>query len=347
MDWEYFKNYLLSSIPYSKQTSGGKAINCRCFECGDSPNIKSAHLYILMPREEGMPSIYYCHKCNSVGVVDHTTLIKWGIYNSDIALELSSYNKSISGSNKAKQYFNTSTYQIRHSYITMNDNTERKRQYVCNRIGYNFSYQELADLKICLNLIDLLEENNISRLTRGKNIVKELDEQFIGFISIDNAFLNMRRTCREGLVTPEIDKRYINYRIFDKMVTNDRFYTIPCNINLNSTERIKLYIAEGPFDILSIYTNLRNKEPGIYTAAAGNNYANIIIDFLITKQLPYIELHLAVDNDKFGTIEKIQRDLNRIPDKTFPVYIHRNNYPGEKDFGVPLNRIQESIMQIR
>ena len=66
MDWEYFKNYILSAIPNSKPASGGKAINCRCFECGDSPNPYSAHLYILAPRDEFSPIIYYCHKCNCV-----------------------------------------------------------------------------------------------------------------------------------------------------------------------------------------------------------------------------------------------------------------------------------------
>ena len=28
------------------------------------------------------------------------------------------------------------------------------------------------------------------------------------------------------------------------------------------------------------------------------------------------------------------------------VYIHRNSYPGEKDFGVPINKIQESVYKV-
>ena len=344
MDWEYFKNYILSAIPNSKPASGGKAINCRCFECGDSPNPYSAHLYILAPRDEFSPIIYYCHKCNCVSVVDHVTLIKWGIYDPDLATTLINYNKNCRKSNK---YFTSLRYQIRHDYITINDDTERKRRYVCDRLGYELSYQDIQDLKISLNLIDLLEENNINKLTRDINIVKELDKYFIGFISIDNAFLNMRRTCDEGIVNSAIDERYINYRLFDKEVTSERFYTIPCNININSANRIKLNIAEGPFDILSIYLNLRNREPGIYTSAAGNNYLNIILSFLIERQLPYVEIHIYVDNDKHGNTRRIENIMNRIPDPTIPVYIHRNNYPGEKDFGVPLNRVQETMMRLR
>ena len=30
----------------------------------------------------------------------------------------------------------------------------------------------------------------------------------------------------------------------------------------------------------------------------------------------------------------------------YQLYIHRNNYEGEKDFGVPLNRINEIIERI-
>ena len=69
--------------------------------------------------------------------------------------------------------------------------------------------------------------------------------------------------------------------------------------------------------------------------------------FLIKLQLPYIELHFHVDNDEFGSIKRIESIINNIPDKTIPVYIHKNMYPGEKDFGVPLTRIQESIYKLR
>ena len=347
MDWTFYKNYLLSAIPSAKLASGGTVINCRCFECGDSQNIKSAHLYISIPQDNEKPSLYYCHKCGAAGVVNHTTLIKWGIFDPEIATSLTNFNKQLSRSSKFKKYFDTSRHQIRHSYTTINDDSEIKLHYMCNRLGYQFSYQELQDLKITLNLIDLLEENNISRLTRDQNIVRELDKYFIGFISLDNAFLNMRRICDEGIVNPSIDKRYINYKIFDKLDTSERFYTIPANINLNDPNRIKLHIAEGPFDILSIYLNLRNKEPGIYTSVSGNNYLNLIMNFLINMQLPNIELHIYPDNDKFGTIERIRKIINQIPDKSIPVFIHRNNHPGEKDFGVSLDRIEEAVIRIR
>lgn len=347
MNWNLYRDFLLKNIPSAKICSGGNQIVLRCMECGDSKNPKSAHMYISIPSDDNGISLFYCHKCGTSGIVNHNTLIKWGLFDSDIALQLNQYLNELKIKHPENKYLRPSVYQIRHSYITMNDNTERKRQYLCSRLGYNLSFAEIADLKICLNLIDLLEENNVHRLTRDRRIVDELDKYFIGFISIDNAFLNMRRTVDEGVVNSSIDKRYINYKIFDKDITSERFYTIPTQVNLSSNKRIKLHIAEGPFDILSIYLNLRNKEEGIYTAVAGNNYYNILMYFLIEKQLPYIEIHAYTDNDKYGTIDRINKIINIIPDKTIPVYIHKNIYDGEKDFGVSQDRIRESILKLR
>ena len=50
-------------------------------------------------------------------------------------------------------------------------------------------------------------------------------------------------------------------------------------------------------------------------------------------------------NDKFGSIDRIRYLMGLLPDK-FPIYYHMNNTPGEKDFGVPLNKIHERVNMI-
>lgn len=347
MDWDIYRQYLLSSIPKAKLVSGGSHINCRCFDCPDSRDPNTGHFYISIPREYGEPSLYYCHKCGSAGVVTHNTLISWGVYNQQIALELNAYNKISSQSGRMKKYFNAQIYDIRHSHTTIDPKSEEKRKYIVDRVGYNLSYDDLNDLKIIVNIGDLIRENNITTFTRNENIVFDLDKEFIGFLSIDNGFLNMRRTCPEGIVYKEIDRRYINYNIFNKLNTSQRFYTIPTRVNLNTPERIKLHIAEGPFDILSVYLNCRNKEEGIYAAASGNNFVSIVLYFLTTYRLPYTELHVYADNDKYGNIDRLTRRLNVIPDMNFPIYVHKNNCPGQKDFGVRKDLIIESDIRIR
>jgi hypothetical protein len=346
MDIKKYKEFLLSAIPTAKLASGGTFINCRCFNCPDSSNPKSKHFYIAIPQAEDEPSWYYCHKCHCSGLVTHKTLIEWGIYDENIAINLTDHNKKCSTKSKNSKYYDRSVYNLFNSKTIDNNISRIKLNYINNRLGYNFTYEELRKLKIVLNLNDILRQNNITKLTRDINIVNQLDINFLGFISIDNAFLNMRKLCDDGKVYQSIDKRYINYKIFDKFDTSERFYTIPTEIDLNIPERLKIHIAEGPFDILSIYKNLRHEERGIYTSVAGSNYSGLALHFLQMFKLPYVEFHFYPDNDKYGSNDAMNRVANILRPIQAPIYIHRNLYPGEKDFGVSLSNIKESIYMI-
>ena len=347
MDTNRYREYLLNVIPTAKTASGGSVINCRCFNCPDSRDPKSKHFYISIPRNPDEPSLYYCHKCHCSGVVTYKKLIEWGIYEESLAYDLINHNKNCSNSAKNDKYYNRMIYTIHNVYTRENDPISKiKLNMISERIGYNFTFEELRRLKIVLNLHDLLNQNNINNLTRNPQIVSQLDANFLGFISIDNAFLNMRRLCEEGKVYSNIDKRYINYKIFDKFDTSERFYTIPTQIDLSIPERTKIHIAEGPFDILSIYKNLRKEEPGIYTSIAGSNYAGIALYFLSMFKLPYVEFHYYPDNDQYGSNAIMNKTFQILKPIQAPFYVHRNLKEGEKDFGVSPDRIVESIQQI-
>lgn len=338
-----YRKFLLSRIPTAVSASGGKVINCRCFECPDGKSINSKHFYISIPQSKDEPSLYYCHKCHCGGVVSYKKLIEWDIYEEDIALDLVEHNKNCSTKSTNDKYFNRTVYRLFNSYISDDDVSKAKLQYINQRLGYNFSYKELMDLKVCLNLKDLLNENRIQSLTRDPSVVDQLDSNFLGFISIDNAFLNMRRLCDEGKIYKSIDSRYINYKIFDKFDTSERFYTIPTEIDLSIPERVKIHIAEGPFDILSIYKNLRHEERGIYTSIAGSNYMGIAMYFLQMFKLPYVEFHYYPDNDKYGSNYVMNRIKTLLQPIGAPFYVHRNLTTGQKDFGVAPDKIKESI----
>ena len=346
MNSEQYAQFLLQRIPTAKKASGGRVINCRCFYCPDSQDPRSKHFYISIPQSNDEPSYYYCHKCHASGVVTYKKLIEWDIYDEQIALDLEKHNKNCSRYSSNKKYFDQSIYRLQNQYISDTKISQIKLQMLNRRLGCQFTFNELKELKIVLNLNDLLQSNYIRNLTRDPNIVSQLDANFIGFISIDNAFLNMRRMCEEGKVYKSIDKRYINYKIFDKFDSSERFYTIPAKLDLTCPQRIKIHVAEGPFDILSIYKNLRNKEPGIYTSIAGSNYLGIAIYFLTKFRLPYVEFHYYPDNDQYGSNQAMMKVANFLRPTGFPFYIHRNLYPGAKDFGVFPDHIQESIQRI-
>lgn len=344
MDFNNYKQFLLSNIPTAKEASGGKFVACRCFYCPDGKSRDSRHFYIHIPESNDDPSWYYCHKCHNSGIVTNKTLLSWGIYDNNIGQELIYHNKKCARSTKNSRYYNYTSLNIR-NIINDSELSRIKLDYINNRIGQNFTLQDLSDLKICLNLLDLLNGNNIQTFTRDPRIVEQLNANFLGFLSIDNMFVNMRRLCDEGLVLNNIDKRYVNYKIMDKFDTSNRFYTVPTSIDLNYPERLKIHIAEGPFDILSIYTNLRNRERGIYTSIAGSNYLGIIFYFINTFKIPFFELHIYPDNDKSGSNEIMNKIAGYVkPLINSPIYIHRNIYPNEKDFGVSPDKIKESVI---
>ena len=346
MEDNFFQDYyqfLLSAIPSAKSASGGKEVKCRCFYCPDSKTLSHSHFYISIPQTKDEPSKYYCQKCGEMGYVTHNTLLDWGIWNDDIAVSLINHNRGVKYQSKGNKL---QIYRLINNITSENDLSDYKLHYINNRLGTNYSYKDLRDLKIVLNLLDVLNYNHISKYTRNDNIIDQLDKNFIGFVSIDNAFLNMRRLCDEGLVYKNIDKRYINYDIYGKFDTSQRFYTIPTKIDV-SYGPIKINIAEGPFDILSIYENVRHREPGIYTAIGGANYLGVILYMIETVKLPWVEVHIYPDNDNIGSDKKMKYIHSILSNLSIPMYVHRNIFPGEKDFGVRSDHINEQITDMQ
>ena len=115
-------------------------------------------------------------------------------------------------------------------------------------------------------------------------------------------------------------------------------------------ERINVHIAEGPFDILSIRYNLRGiNSPDIFMAICGSGYKGALMYLMDKLKLFYFNLHIYPDNDNMGTDDMIDRDIITTirPLVGTKIFVHRNTKPGEKDFGVPINRIQESVRLIQ
>ena len=62
--------------------------------------------------------------------------------------------------------------------------------------------------------------------------------------------------------------------------------------------------------------------------------------------MPYTEIHLYPDNDKYGSMDNMNRIANFIRPLQIPLYIHRNLYEGEKDFGVSKDKIIEQVSKL-
>lgn len=347
MNADAYREFLLNNIkPFAHSVSGGKEIQCRCFYCSDSKDPTHAHFYISVPQSEDELSFYHCKKsnCGASGIVTTQKLIEWGIYDADMAIDLVAHNKiamKYAGNSKFRDTF---VYRLNNTQITDDKLSRFKLKYINDRLGINLTFNDCIENKIVLNLGDLLKENHITEFTRHPNIVDQLDANFIGFISFDNAFINMRNLeIKEVYKT--INKRYINYSLFNKFDNSSKYYILPTRLELADPNPIKLHVAEGPFDILSIKFNLRRETyNNIYACITGAGYKNLV-QFVITKLcIVNLELHIYPDNDV--TRDSMLSLAYDIAPFVTSMYIHRNTFAGEKDFGVPLDRINETIERI-
>jgi len=337
---------LLSTLNNAVIASGGKEISARCPICGDSQSDKSKRSFYISI-DEDKPLMFICFRanCQAKGIVTPELLQSWGNNDIDAGIALNKYNKQILALPQNRKLKDRETYYL-NNIISDDDNLNKsKLDYINNRLGLDLSYDDLLKLKINTSIISLLKSNNIKELTRHPNVVRELDKHFIGFISQDNAFINMRN-IHIGNKEMYLKKRYENYNIFNKVDNSHKFYIIPTNINLNSLEPIKIHISEGPIDILSIYLNMdKDRNNSIFCSINGFGYTAMIKFFIVTLKLINIEFHMYLDNDvqlyKMKKSEKILHNLNNIP-----LYYHFNIYENEKDFGVPRDRIKENIKRI-
>lgn len=345
-DRDSYRNTLLENIKSAKPASGGNEIVCRCFYCNDSKDLSHGHFYISIPKDDET-SEFYCQKCHSLGYVTHKKLLEWGIFNPTLSVELAKYNKRVLKLAKNKKHvFDDTVYNLNNSFITMNERTDKKLSYINKRLGLNLGYNEILANKIVLNLKDLLMQNNITEYTRKEFIVNQLNDWFMGFLSFDNGFVNMRNLCKkEGVLYKNIDQRYVNYNIFGKYDNTKRFYVIPNNINLTKPEPIRLHLSEGAFDLLSIRYNVRgNMSHDIYSSINGSGYMGLCRYFINVMHLINLEVHIYPDAD---IDDDMMYDIaDNLAIFNIPIYIHRNIYPGEKDFGVKPDHIKEYTRKI-
>lgn len=336
-----FINMIKSVVPGAKEASGATELVVRCPFCGDSKNPRNAHFYISVPTNQDELSFYCCQKCPAGGILNDEVIRKLGCEDATVMSQLLIHNNRVMKLPKYKSLKKINIYPLSNNYIRNSSNNQYKLDYINKRIGSNFTFKDILDLKIFLNLYDVLNSNKLE-LTRHKNITDGLDGYFIGFISYDNSFCSMRKITDKELYK-SINKRYINYSLVNKDNNSKAYYIIPTNIDMLNPLPVRIHIAEGAFDILSIYYNLNkcDKYQNVYIACGGKSYIQAI-EFILT-EIGVINYELHFYPDKDVTDYDFNMLLNKINLLPTNMYIHRNVFEGEKDFGVELCKIKEVV----
>ena len=334
--FEALKQYLIDNFR-AKPASGGREVVKRCHLCGDSRDPSDAHMYIGL-RPDGKIA-YNCFKCNSGGIVTRQFLKDLACYDENLIMMCETQNKS-SGDSKGAYSGKVGIINFRKLLlpISTNEFAMKKLDYISRRLGVQFNAQDAARFKIILNLKDFLDINGITKYTRHPDMVDALDKFFIGFLSMDNRYVMMRRLVPEGKLPKFIDFRYVNYDISGSNTQGIKYYAVPNIVDI--TRPMEIHMAEGAFDILSAYLFVAPMGANAaFIAIGGKAYENAV-KFLLTQYgfMGFI-LHLYADADvddrMFVKIKNMLAPFN------IPVYIHRNRMPGEKDFGVSMDKIQE------
>ena len=251
-----------------------------------------------------------------------------------------------------KTIFNNGFIKYEYNTIGCAERTELdllKLNYINNRLGINISIEQALQDKIVFSLLYFLYYNGINKITISNDELNAISENFIGFLSLDNSFIIFRNFSGKQMTLNSLKKRYKKYQIID--TDNDinlvKYYCLPAVIDILSAEPIKIHVAEGPFDILSVCYNMNdnNRFNNIYISAGGKGYYNAVKCIIETLKLsPNIEIHVYPDNDVNDKF--IKPYFKRFTAINLPVYIHRNIFNGENDFGVSADRISDRCIKI-
>lgn len=323
-------NFLMENCPDASLVSGGKEVLIRCRFCGDSANFNSKHLYISV--DENKP-FYNCFKCRQSGVITPEFLSDITNHYLDADL-LTTVNKAIKGYSSQKRILGTKKFNLVWDWIDDTELNRLKLEYINRRLGLNLGYPDLVQNKIVLSLYDLLVQNNITDVPMKKESLEDLNECFLGAISINNGFVTLKNLA-PGKVVKAVDHKYYDFQIFPQMDNTRRWYSIPTRINLTSIEPIQVHIAEGIFDVLGIFYHVcnGNRDQNLYINCGDKSYSSVVKMLNQSYGLLNCEYNFYVDND-------VSDSELYIETLGLPYRVFRNGMPGEKDYGVSADRIK-------
>lgn len=334
----------------AKDRAGNRevAINCPLCAREGRPD-KGQHMYISLGYNDSPPLMYNCfrnmdhHGQFSISdleqLSDYPQYIDTDLYNKvcNLSKRVSQINRYRLNENKKLSINNT-------IYTNINKEMEIKRQYINNRLGIQLSYKDLADNKIIISLLDFLNMNYINIYTRSQYTMQLLDRFFIGFLTNNNSTVIMRNVDNKNCPDDSICKlRYIKYTIPTNPIDSG-YYIIPSKCDI--FKPISIYLAEGPMDILSIFYNIHNADRinKVYCSIGGNTYKKAIQYFISELGIIDCAFHIYLDNDISNYM--IMDVVNTIKPLGYEIYLHNNIYEGEKDYGVPKDRIIDNIRKV-
>lgn len=316
----------------------------RCPYCGDSRNHGHGHFSIHIDRNTQVPMLFRCFKCDIAGIINSSVLEELSIYvDNDLDIQLRGYGRKV---NKMYKLYDTFVPDY---HVPISNNAYHcgmKIEYLNKRLGVNFDDSDIVSSKVILDIFDFMKMNKIESIDNVTyKQLSFLNKNYIGFLSNNNNCITFRN------VTDKDYKRYYKLILDSKNVNPNTFYSIPNSFELMYTNKVDIHITEGIMDILSINKNvIKTNENNYYYAACGYGYISILKYLIYTGINTGINLHIYSDNDKtdYDHMKYLFKSKSsHISSWMDNIYIHRNTHPGEKDYGIPISRITDSMRKIK
>lgn len=344
MTREEFRNYLLDTLPGARAAKGGAQIICICPCCGDT----SGHCYIGPFDDDTKPVMYNCFKCPPsnparAGIVNQNFMNR---YNCWMPEGFGSTPASKDGF-KAKRITGRTVLDLQTGFISNTQMSYDKLNYINKRLGAQLTFDDVARLKLVLNLSDILNGNQIKKYSRHINDMNTLDTYFVGAVGVNNNIISLRNLVHGK--DPNVDKRsllskkYVNYVVNEDMDYH-KYYVVPTQ--LNTFRPVNIHVCEGFMDALGIHLNLHNgiSDNDVIIAGFGKSYSEAVEYVMSSFPFTYARVHLYPDSDVSDySMKKVSTDIAPFVNE---IYVHRNQSPGQKDYGVPKSMIMDKSTRI-
>jgi len=343
----------LKALPVCKASGNQKNWTVRCPYCGDSHNRSHGHFSIKIDIESDEVMLYRCFRCNESGILTNQTLEHLGIFiNEGTSKDLRILNRKGKRSNKIDQPKRYKVYPLKRQGAEY----DRKLDYINRRLGTSIDYEEASQYKIIFSFQEFIKDNYIERCAKDETTglylpnrsLEELENNYVGFLSSNNNKI----TCRD--ITPDgsgFFKRYYKLTLDILNQSPNSFYALKDIFDLLYTEPIDINISEGTFDILSVFKNLPrdHSENQLFFANCGYGFNSILKYVILNGVNTNSTVHIYSDADKTDRdhlyqLKKCSIPLNVWVDRFI---VHRNQFQGEKDYGVPKDRIIDHSYELK
>lgn len=292
--------------------SSGYQYSIRCPFCGDSQkDLRATHMYLKCTPDPTEPILYKCFKCDASGRVNDRFLGLLGIDPSKYPTMNRCYNR-LPTVDRSRGEMITGTPDL----------TSPQVIYIEERLGPGFSLGDYSKFKIVWDM------NRIRPYVSDRWIRDSLpdNETSVSFVS-DN-----RSSILTRVFDPNSDVRWRKTKLFPDEARS--FYTISADLSM--FEPAVINIAEGIFDILSIYRNFPSGENSMYTACLGKDYISAL-DYAIAMGLVGGNVSVRIYADSDVNRKYLANRLKKYR-WIFDSIVIRWNVR-DKDFGITPDRI--------